>query len=172
MLKITAHYFHSLIEWNLIPSQMLSGFQLLATIQNSLLELHAYHSKNIHMQIEVTCVSSTYWRNFFFVAGRRTSQAPHCSVIGQRRILLHGPFRSLRGSQFSQPQPLGNHPSLGQKRHMCGRAFGLFSHRNGAHSNHASKNGEFVCIWTATASQFEAKIPMTNSNMLRCNCVR
>ena len=127
---------------------MLSGFQLLATIQNILLELHAYHSKSIHMQIEVTAYQYHYAPidAFFFVAGRRTSQATHRSVIGKRRILLHGPFRSLRGSQFSQPQPLGNHPSLGQKRHMCGRAFGLFSHRNGAHSNHASKNGEFVCI--------------------------
>ena len=143
---------------------MLSGFQLLATIQNNLLELHAYHSKNIHMQIEVTAYQYHYAPidAIFFVSGRRTSQATHRSVIGKRRILLHGPFRSLRGSQFSQPQPLGNHPSLGQKRHMCGRAFGLFSHRNGAHSNHASKNGEYVCIWTATASNFEAKIPMTN----------
>ena len=48
---------------------MLSGFQLLATIQNNLLELHAYHSKNIHMQIEVTAYQyyllRTYWRNFF-----------------------------------------------------------------------------------------------------------
>ena len=83
-----------------------------------------------------------HWLHFwFFFSGRGTSQTSYCPVIGQCRILLHGPVGIVCRSQFSQPQSLGNYSGFGQKRHLCGRAFRLFTNGNGADPIHASEIG-------------------------------